>query len=57
MKKTLRRFPAMALCCVAPAMLTAATTTTWEMNSYQDFLKGHFAGTALDRDGKLRRHL
>jgi len=24
------------------------------MNSYQDYLKGHFSGTALDRDGKLR---
>ena len=34
--------------------LPGATTTTWEMNSYQDFLKGHFSGTALDRDGKLR---
>ena len=38
---------------VALAWLSAATTTTWEMNTYQDFLKGHFAGTALDRDGQL----
>jgi len=40
-------------CSFAFAWLSAATTTTWEMNSYQDFLKGNFAGTALDRDGKL----
>src|SRR5579862_2479210 len=40
-------------CSIAVASLSAATTTTWEMNSYQDFLKGHFTGTALDRDGKL----
>ncbi len=42
-----------ASCSLALASLSAATTTTWEMNSYQDFLKGHFTGTALDRDGKL----
>jgi WD40 repeat protein len=42
----------LAACSVALS-LSAATTTTWEMNSYQDFLRGHFTGTALDRDGKL----
>jgi hypothetical protein len=31
----------------------AATTATWEMNSYQDFLKGRFQGLSLDRDGRL----
>src|SRR5947207_2696495 len=41
-----------------PAVLTvvalnAATTTTWEMSSYQDFIKGRFRGVALDRDGRL----
>src|SRR5262249_38973682 len=36
---------------LAPA--SAATTTTWEMNSYQDFIKGRFTGVALDRDGRL----
>lgn len=35
------------------ASLPAATTTTWEMNTYQDFLKGRFNGISLDRDGKL----
>lgn len=31
----------------------AATTATWEMNTYQDFLKGRFQGISLDRDGRL----
>jgi hypothetical protein len=35
------------------APLHAATTATWEMNSYQDFLKGRFTGVSLDRDGRL----
>jgi hypothetical protein len=33
--------------------LNAATSTTWEMNSYQDFVKGRFSGVALDQDGRL----
>jgi hypothetical protein len=33
--------------------LAAATTTTWEMNVYQDFVKGRFSGVSLDRDGRL----
>jgi len=33
--------------------LGAATTATWEMNTYQDFLKGRFQGLSLDRDGRL----
>ncbi len=33
--------------------LAAATTATWEMNTYQDFLRGRFQGIALDRDGRL----
>jgi hypothetical protein len=35
------------------APLWSATTTTWEMNTYQDFLKGRFQGISLDRDGRL----
>jgi len=35
------------------ASLQGATTTTWEMNSYQDFLKGRFDGVSLDPDGRL----
>ncbi len=30
-----------------------ATTTTWEMNGYQDFLRGRLSGLSLTRDGKL----
>jgi sugar lactone lactonase YvrE len=33
--------------------LGAATTATWEMNTYQDFLKGRFQGISLERDGRL----
>jgi hypothetical protein len=33
--------------------LAAATTTTWEMNTYQDFVRGRFSGVSLDRDGRL----
>lgn len=39
--------------CSAIFTLTGATTTTWEMSSYQDFIKGRFNGVALDRDGRL----
>ncbi len=31
----------------------AATTTTWEMTGYQDFLRGRMNGLALTRDGRL----
>jgi hypothetical protein len=37
---------------IAP-LLPAATSTTWEMNTYQDFLKGRFTGVSLDQNGKL----
>src|SRR5581483_11087088 len=30
-----------------------ATTATWEMNSYQDFLRGKLSGLSLTRDGRL----
>jgi WD40 repeat protein len=42
---------AIFLLCLLP--VHAATTTTWEMNTYQDFLKGRFTGISLNRDGKL----
>ena len=38
--------------CVSGA-LWAATSTSWEMNTYQDFLKGRFTGVSLDQNGKL----
>jgi len=31
----------------------AASTTTWELNSWQDLIKGKFTNVALGRDGRL----
>ena len=31
----------------------AATTATWEMSGYQDFLRGRLSGLSLTRDGRL----
>ncbi len=31
----------------------ASTTTTWQMNTYQDLLRGKFANVSLSRDGRL----
>ena len=42
-----------ALACAAALSLSAATTTTWELNSWQDLVRGRFDGVALDRDGRL----
>jgi hypothetical protein len=42
-----------ALATAMSTTLAAATTATWEMNAYQDFLKGRFQGVSLDRDGRL----
>jgi sugar lactone lactonase YvrE len=50
MKTALR---ALLLGCFAIGSLPAATSTTWEMNTYQDFLKGRFTGVSLDQNGKL----
>ena len=36
-----------------PALAVAAGTATWEMSSYDDFIKGQFRNIALDRDGHL----
>lgn len=41
------------LACLTAGALAASTTTTWEMNSWADFVRGRFAGVALDRDGRL----
>ncbi len=30
-----------------------ATSTTWELNSYQDFLRGRLSGLSMNRDGRL----
>ena len=42
---------AIVLLC-APAV-RAASTAAWEMNTYQDFVRGRFQGVALSRDGRL----
>jgi hypothetical protein len=31
----------------------ASSTTAWEMNTYQDFIRGRFQGVSLSRDGRL----
>src|SRR3954453_9040275 len=33
--------------------LQGASTSTWELNSYQDFLRGRFNGISLTRDGRM----
>src|SRR5229473_6636434 len=45
---------AVALLCAAlvPAALCSGTAT-WEMNSYNDFIKGKFKGLSLSREGRL----
>ncbi len=35
------------------ALLPASSTLTWEMTSYQDFVKGKFTGVSLSREGDL----
>jgi hypothetical protein len=45
-------FPATAWLVVSS--LQGASTQVWEMNTYQDFIKGRFSGVALSRDGRLR---
>src|SRR5258708_8867366 len=41
------------LAVVFASVSIAATTTTWEMNGYQDFLRGRLNGLSLTRDGRL----
>lgn len=37
----------------ATISLRGAGTVAWEMNTYQDFLRGRFQGVSLSRDGRL----
>ncbi|MCX6595148.1 MAG: WD40 repeat domain-containing protein, partial [Acidobacteria bacterium] len=39
---------------LATASVWAAGTTTWEMTTWQDFLRGRLANVSLSRDGQLR---
>src|SRR5271169_1046671 len=43
----------LALAMMGAAALHASSTTTWEMNSYQDFIRGRFQGISLSRYGRL----
>lgn len=47
------KFALTLVCCGFAFQLSGATTATWELNTYQDFLKGRFQGVALDHDGRL----
>jgi hypothetical protein len=47
------KLPKLMLYSLAAGSLWAATSTTWEMNTYQDFLKGRFTGVSLDQNGRL----
>lgn len=38
---------------VTTSAALASATTAWEMNSYQDFIRGRFQGVSLSRDGRL----
>jgi hypothetical protein len=43
----------LALILGCAASMFAATTATWEMTGYQDFLRGRINGLSLTRDGRL----
>lgn len=45
------RLAALAVLIAVPGI--SASSSAWEMNSYQDFIKGEFKNMALSRDGKL----
>jgi hypothetical protein len=42
-----------AVTMLAAIATPAATTTIWELNGYQDFLRGRLSGLSLTRDGRL----
>ncbi len=41
------------VCILLAGPVGASTVATWEMASYQDFLRGHFENVSLGRDGTL----
>ena len=49
----LRELPRFALAPALAVALVASGTQTWEMDSYNDFLRGHFDGISLSREGRL----
>ena len=42
-----------AICAALSPVAHASGTATWEMTSYNDFIKGKFAGISLSREGRL----
>jgi len=44
---------ATGLLAAAVPALHASGTQAWEMNSYSDFIRGHFLGISLSREGRL----
>jgi hypothetical protein len=44
---------ALATLALASAAALASSTAAWEMNSYQDFVRGTFSGVSLSRDGRM----
>ena len=44
---------ALLLAALAASVSFAATTATWELNGYQDFLRGRMSGLSITRDGHL----
>ena len=49
----MKRAPCLLALLLAAGSVQAASTTAWEMNTYQDFLKGRFSGVSLSNDGRL----
>src|SRR5215813_9431790 len=44
---------AAAVCALLMPAALSSGTATWEMNSYNDFIKGKFSGLSLSREGRL----
>ena len=43
----------LCLLLLAASALHASSTAAWEMNTFQDFLRGRFTGVSLSRDGRI----
>jgi hypothetical protein len=41
------------VCAALNSAAMSSGTATWEMNGYQDFLRGRMSGLSLTRDGRL----
>jgi outer membrane protein assembly factor BamB len=49
----IRKVRPLSVCAILASCLPGASTATWELNSWQDFVKGKFTNVALSRDGRL----